>query len=204
MTIRPEYIIIFETADGSPSKLSKESREGLIRHFRAELEGKKVQPSTVSVGGNERVKIERINPLTPSQMVEEFHETFGHPVNQEPTNISWEMERLRHSLIAEELLELEEAMDLPQHTAEQIRARHVAIADALGDLEYVVHGAALAWGYDLDAVTAEIHDSNMSKLGEDGKPIYRDDGKVMKGPDFTAPDLGRVLYGEMAESDPED
>jgi predicted HAD superfamily Cof-like phosphohydrolase len=69
----------------------------------------------------------------------------------------------------------------------------VEVADALTDLLYVVYGAGHAFGIDLDDSFREVHVSNMSKLGEDGKPIYREDGKVMKGPKFKPPALQEVL-----------
>ena len=69
----------------------------------------------------------------------------------------------------------------------------VGVADALTDLLYVVYGAGHAYGLDLDACFREVQRSNMSKLGEDGKPIYRDDGKVLKGPDYSEPDIKSVL-----------
>mgnify|MGYP000311711871 CR=1 FL=1 len=91
---------------------------------------------------------------------------------------------LRVDLIEEELDELKEAIandDL------------VEVADALADLLYVVYGAGAAFGINLDACFHEVHSSNMSKLGEDGKPIYREDGKVMKGPNFREPALRDIL-----------
>ena len=119
------------------------------------------------------------------QMVREFMETFGHPVFDKPTLIedkAWE--EMRVGLIEEELQELKEAVE-----ARDI----VAIADALGDLEYVVNGMALGCGIDLPAVVTEIHRSNMTKLGPDGKPIYREDGKILKGEGYEQPDLPTVL-----------
>ena len=91
---------------------------------------------------------------------------------------------MRLELIAEELGELEEAIankDL------------VGIADALTDILYVTYGAGHAFGLDLDACFREVQRSNMSKLGEDGKPIYREDGKVLKGPNYSEPDLKKTL-----------
>ena len=70
----------------------------------------------------------------------------------------------------------------------------VSIADALTDILYVTYGAGHAFGIDLDKCFAEVQRSNMSKLGEDGKPIYRDDGKVMKGPNYSEPDLKNTLH----------
>lgn len=145
------------------------------------------------------------------QLVLEFHETFGHPVND------WDIERLplRIGLIAEEFVELlEDGIDMYDPTAagdvaiilrdyNDALARAVAlgdasvnrvmVADALGDMIYVIYGMAIEMGIDLEAVVQEIHRSNMSKLGADGGPIYRDDGKVMKGPNYFKPDLQKVL-----------
>jgi len=78
------------------------------------------------------------------------------------------------------------------HRAGQVR-NGVEVADALGDLIYVIYGFALEMGYDLRAVVEEIHASNLTKLGADGKPIYRDDGKVLKGPNYREPNLPAVL-----------
>ena len=119
-----------------------------------------------------------------SDMVRQFHEVFGHPVAGVPGLIPDERAWLRYDLIAEELSELFDAI---------LAGDMVAIADALGDLEYVVHGAAIEWGIPLEDVVRNVHVSNMSKLGADGKPIYRSDGKVMKGPDFEEPDLEGVM-----------
>ena len=72
----------------------------------------------------------------------------------------------------------------------------MAVADALTDILYVTYGAGHAFGIDLDKCFTEVQRSNMSKLGEDGKPIYREDGKVMKGPNFSEPDLESILQIE--------
>lgn len=130
-------------------------------------------------------RVMQLNTLNSYEMVREFHETFGHPVADEPNlNVDREREELRVELIREEWEELQEAVadnDV------------VAIADALGDLEYVINGMALEYGIDLPAVVAEIHRSNMTKLGPDGKPIYREDGKILKSEAYEQPDLRRVL-----------
>lgn len=117
-------------------------------------------------------------------MVREFHKAFGHPVNTTPRTLGPIRSSLRVGLIEEELNELKEAV-----ADDDI----IAIADALADLDYVVNGAALEWGIDLPVVTAEVHRSNMTKLGLDGKPIYRDDGKILKGENYTPPDIKKVL-----------
>lgn len=70
---------------------------------------------------------------------------------------------------------------------------HVEVADALADIVYVAYGTALTYGIDLDAVLQEVHRSNMSKLGPDGRPILREDGKVLKGPGYFPPAIGEVL-----------
>lgn len=123
-------------------------------------------------------------PSAPSDMVREFHDTFGHPVADAPGPIPDDRAWLRYDLIAEELGELFQAIT---------DGDMVEIADALTDLKYVVEGASLEWGIPLDDCLSEVHASNMSKLGEDGKPIYRDDGKILKGPNFWEPDLESVL-----------
>lgn len=154
--------------------------------------------------GSQRVAEEMSNSY---ERVREFMEAFGHPVYEEPALIddsAWEAMRLE--LIREEFCELLEALGY-EEAAEEIRAVYlntdqdylerrdvVAAADALGDLEYVVNGMALGMGIDLPAVVEEIHRSNMTKLGEDGKPVYREDGKILKGPTYEKPNLEKVLY----------
>jgi len=118
------------------------------------------------------------------ELVEDFMLAFGQEVLETPTMPDKAIQDLRVDLIAEELEELEYAIE-----KEDI----VEVADALTDLLYVIYGAGHAFGIDLDACFLEVHNSNMSKLGEDGKPIYRDDGKVLKGPNFFEPDLEKVL-----------
>lgn len=119
-------------------------------------------------------------------MVAEFHEKFGHPVFETPGLIPDDRADLRWNLIYEELTELEYA---------QGEDDLVEIADALGDLLYVVYGAALEYGIDMAPVVDEIHRSNMSKLGEDGRPVPHPTvpGKIGKGPNYSPPDIARVL-----------
>jgi len=76
----------------------------------------------------------------------------------------------------------------------------IAIADALTDILYVTYGAGHAYGMNLDACFAEVQRSNMSKLGEDGKPIYREDGKVLKGPNYSEPNLYEVLFSTYLDA----
>jgi len=118
------------------------------------------------------------------ELVGDFMESFGQEVHNEPTLRDSRIQQLRYDLIDEELEELKMAFDNDDI---------VEIADALTDLLYVVYGAGHAFGIDLDECFLEVHDSNMSKLGEDGRPIYRDDGKVLKGPEYFAPNLKEIL-----------
>ena len=113
-----------------------------------------------------------------------FMKTFGQEVKNEPSFSSDKINQLRINLIQEELDELKEAMsnnDL------------LEVADALTDLLYVTYGAGHAFGIDLDKCFNEVQNSNMSKLGKDGKPIYNEAGKVMKGPNYFKPDLNKFI-----------
>lgn len=121
------------------------------------------------------------------ELVAEFMTAFEQDVYSNPTLRDPQTRALRHELIREELEELDEAMG-----AKDI----IEVADALTDLLYVVYGAGHAFGIDLDACFLEVHESNMSKLGEDGKPIKRFDGKVQKGPRFFTPDLESILNSQ--------
>jgi len=116
--------------------------------------------------------------------VRTFMETFGQDVKTEPSFNTDKVNKLRFDLIKEELDELKEAMknrDL------------LEVADALTDILYVTYGAGHAFGVDLDKCFEEVQSSNMSKLGEDGKPIYNESGKVMKGPKYFKPDLNKFV-----------
>ena len=113
-----------------------------------------------------------------------FMKTFGQEVKTKPSFSSDKINKLRIDLIKEELDELQEAMknnDL------------LEVADALTDILYVTYGAGHAFGIDLDKCFDEVQNSNMSKLGENGEPIYNDSGKVMKGPNYFKPDLSRFV-----------
>ncbi|MEJ7764656.1 MAG: nucleoside triphosphate pyrophosphohydrolase family protein [Acidimicrobiales bacterium] len=114
-----------------------------------------------------------------------FHEAFGLPVRTHPTaDIPVEEAVLRQALLDEEVDELRVAVG---------DRDVVGIADALADIVYIACGTAHAYGIDLDAVVAEVHRSNMTKLGADGRPVYRDDGKVLKGPSYESPRVAAVL-----------
>ena len=113
-----------------------------------------------------------------------FMKTFGQEVKNKPSLSSEKINKLRLDLIKEELSELTEAMrnkDL------------LEVADALTDILYVTYGAGHAFGIDLDKCFEEVQNSNMSKLDENGKPIYNEHGKVMKGPNFFKPDLSKFV-----------
>jgi predicted HAD superfamily Cof-like phosphohydrolase len=126
----------------------------------------------------------RFNPARPYDKVKVFHEKYGQPVGEEPRFLSPERQALREALIDEEVQEFKDAI---------AEGDLVNAFKELADIIYVVQGTAVEMGGDLDKVFTEVHLSNMSKLGEDGKPIYREDGKVLKGPNYHAPDVKTVL-----------
>ena len=116
--------------------------------------------------------------------VKTFMKTFGQMVRVKPQFPDKETMQLRYDLIKEELNELEQAMKTKNLKE---------IADALTDILYVTYGAGYAYGINLDKCFKEVQRANMSKLGEDGKPIYNEQGKVMKGPNYTKPDLSKFV-----------
>ena len=116
--------------------------------------------------------------------VKKFMEVFGQMVKTKPQFPDNKTMQLRFDLIQEELNELEEAMKTKNLKE---------VADALTDILYVTYGAGHAFGVNLDKCFDEVQRSNMSKLGNDGKPIYNDEGKVMKGPKYFKPDLSKFL-----------
>ena len=118
--------------------------------------------------------------------VKAFMLMFGQEVVKKPEWPSAETMELRIDLIEEELQELKDGILLGDGTL-------VDVADALTDLLYVVYGAGHSFGINLDKCFEEVHNSNMSKLGNDGKPIYREDGKILKGENFREPNLKEVL-----------
>ena len=122
--------------------------------------------------------------MTNFNKVGEFMKTFGQEVKNKPSFSTEKINQLRISLIQEELDELKEAM-----TNNDL----LEVADALTDILYVTYGAGHAFGIDLDKCFDEVQNSNMSKLGEDGKPIYNEFGKVMKGPNYFKPDLSKFF-----------
>ena len=122
--------------------------------------------------------------MTNFKSVKKFMETFGQETKEKASFPKDQIITLRYDLIKEELDELKEAID---------KRDIKEVADALTDILYVTYGAGHAFGIDLDKCFKEVQNSNMSKLGSDGKPIYNDKGKVMKGPNYFKPDLGKFV-----------
>ena len=122
--------------------------------------------------------------MTNFKSVKKFMETFGQEIKEKACFPSEKITSLRYDLIKEELEELKEAMK-----KKDIKE----VADALTDILYVTYGAGHAFGINLDKCFEEVQNSNMSKLDLDGKPIYNDKGKVMKGPNYFKPDLGKFV-----------
>ena len=118
------------------------------------------------------------------ESVKKFMETFGQEIREKASFPDDKITSLRYELIKEELDELREAIDNKDMKE---------VADALTDILYVTYGAGHAFGINLDKCFKEVQNSNMSKLGEDGKPIYNDKGKVMKGPDYFKPNLEKFV-----------
>ena len=116
--------------------------------------------------------------------VKTFMETFGQEVKTKPSFSTDKINNLRYDLIKEELEELRVAME---------NKDILEVADALTDILYVTYGAGHAFGINLDKCFDEVQNSNMSKLGEDSKPIYNESGKVMKGPKYFKPDLTKFV-----------
>lgn len=129
--------------------------------------------------------------------VREFHRAFGHPVSQKVNVQDKPLNDLRLRLIAEELVELKDWLALCEQakTPEEVEVYAIEVLDALADIQYVLDGAYLAFGMAAmkSAASSEVHRSNMSKLGEDGKPIKREDGKILKGPNYSKPNLKAVF-----------
>ncbi|MEW1720319.1 MazG nucleotide pyrophosphohydrolase domain-containing protein [Streptomyces sp. NPDC093109] len=121
---------------------------------------------------------------SPADRVREFHRACGLDVRPLPAEVDPALAAHRQELLAEEVAEVAEA----SATGSLDRLAH-----ELADVVYVAYGTALVHGIDLDAVIAEIHRANMTKLGPDGRPVRRADGKVLKGPHYEAPDIAAVL-----------
>ena len=123
--------------------------------------------------------------MTNFEKVKHFMLTFGQDVKIKASFSNEKINQLRINLISEELEELKNAMDSKDL---------LEVADALTDMLYVTYGAGHAFGIDLDQCFDEVQNSNMSKLGVDGKPIYNEAGKVMKGPNYFKPNLKKIIY----------
>ena len=122
--------------------------------------------------------------MTNFKKVGKFMKIFGQEVKEKPSLSSEKINKLRVDLIEEELEELKAAID---------NNDLLEIADALTDILYVTYGAGHAFGIDLDKCFLEVQNSNMSKLDGDGKPIYDESGKIMKGPNYFKPDLNKFI-----------
>ena len=118
------------------------------------------------------------------EKVKKFMETFGQEIRKKATFPNEKITSLRYELIKEELTELKEAIE---------KRDLKEVADALTDILYVTYGAGHAFGINLDKCFEEVQNSNMSKLGQDGKPIYNEKGKVLKGPNYFKPDLTKFI-----------
>ena len=118
------------------------------------------------------------------ESVKKFMETFGQEIKEKASFPNDKITSLRYDLIKEELNEFKEAID-----KKDIKE----VADALTDILYVTYGAGHAFGINLDKCFEEVQNSNMSKLGKDGKPIYNENGKVMKGPNYFKPNLSKFV-----------
>jgi|TARA_B110000971_G_scaffold11309_1_gene10715 predicted HAD superfamily Cof-like phosphohydrolase len=122
--------------------------------------------------------------MTNFESVRKFMEIFGQEIKEKAEFPNEKITSLRYDLIKEELQELKEALD-----SKDIKE----VADALADILYVTYGAGHAFGIDLDKCFEEVQNSNMSKLGSNGKPIYNEQGKVMKGPNYFKPNLSKFV-----------
>lgn len=130
--------------------------------------------------------VERWNSIGIEFIIRQFHDAYGHTVNEIPTLIPAGELMMRKRLIDEEGRELFDAIDSGN-------LEHIAKEAA--DLVYVVVGACISFGIPFTQVLKEVHRSNMSKLGADGMPIYRDDGKVLKGPNYKPASIEGVFFG---------
>ena len=127
--------------------------------------------------------------MTNFEKVQEFHSVYGVPAPKVPQRLTSDRMQLRRNLISEEVQEWGDAL-----AADDFREQ----VDALIDTLYVVYGTLIEMGVNADAAFAEVHRSNMSKLGADGKPVYREsDNKVLKGPNFSLPDLTPFIGAEL-------
>ena len=150
----------------------------------------------------EKIKKER---MTNFFMVKEFHTAFGFPDPDKLIIPTPQLQQLRLNFILDEIGET--AAEFGYGIADPTLVEYVnkkllpppnmaKVAKELADILYFTYGAAANFGIDMDAVFAEVHRSNMTKLGLDGKPILREDGKILKGPNYEEADIEKVLYGD--------
>lgn len=190
-----------------------------IKRLRASLEslasaGRQLASSGDALIASLRDEIKRLRTSTVHHQVIEFHKAFGQDIGDKPKVPSDDVVRLRVKLVAEEFVEMLEAvygrtdalakvMDAiaDQMDEGRIRVNLPEYADALADLAYVIEGANLAFGIDGAAVLAEVHAANMRKLGPDGKPIIRADGKRQKPAGWVGPDIAACLKAQGWEGE---
>lgn len=129
--------------------------------------------------------------MTREDYVREFQVAMGQDVDVDASEvINFDLSQMRFKLIEEELSELKSAADWGESLNKK---RLCNLLKELADLQYVISGFAVTYGLPLEEAFLLVHESNMSKLGDDGKPIYREDGKVLKGPNYKAPDLRGLI-----------
>jgi len=127
---------------------------------------------------------------SPADLVREFHERFRLPMAELPALVDAGLARQRHQLLLSEVTEVYDAM---------LHGSLDGVAQELADCVYVLYGTALTYGIDLDAVLAEVHAANMTKLDDDGQPIVID-GKVVKGPNYRKPNVTAVLARQATDA----
>lgn len=173
-----------------------ETKQKRIVEFQEILRNIHVQPVQVTVAPK----------LTNFEKVKQFHAVFNKEpdptkpirIEKEPTDEQKRMILLRKKLVTEEFVEAMYEFDNMMLKKDRAHTNIMALMKELADILYVVYGTAAAFGIDLDDVFSEVHDSNMSKLDEAGNPIYREDGKVLKGPHYKEPDMYYAIYVKKA------
>lgn len=122
--------------------------------------------------------------MNKKEMVHRFHEIYDCHINAKPGFPSDEIRELRKNLLEEEWTE---------YTDAEAANDYVEVCDALGDMLYIIYGTCVSYGIPINEIFQEIHNSNLSKLDENGKPIRREDGKILKGPNFFRPDIAKIV-----------
>ena len=139
--------------------------------------------------------IEAFQRFQPLESVEEMHKVFGHPVGQKLNKSNIEDLWFRWRLIKEEFDEVTQEIQALDKDVNDVKARENLLKE-LADLQYVLANMCVAFGFNLYEAFDRVHKSNMSKLGLDGKPLYREDGKILKGPNYKPPDLKDLITSE--------